>query len=174
MAIEKEELHSYNYILNQLGKRILPQYFYEQNPEEMVKWQNQICRQSHVIAAYLLNKWLNPDGELNYNIEFCESIFQDHVTQEIYDHSWVYVENIYDIDDSYICDIARVSEHIGFVKAGSNTPDIFINDDEYPERRQKPSWETLMEEPEYYTKKKGSEFMKDIEERLKLNRLWIT
>lgn len=172
MAIEKENIYEYNYVLNQLGKRILPQYFYEVNPREMIRWQNQICRQSHIIAAYFLDKWLNKDI-LEYNVEFCESIFTDKVTGLQYDHSWVFVQSISDEDDCYICDIARISEHIGFKKWSHNRPDDLISDEEALEERKIFSWESLMKENEYYTGIPGTQIVMEIEDKLKLNRLWI-
>lgn len=172
MALNKEDVYKYNYILNQLGKRILPQYFYEVNPQEMIKWQNQICRQSHIIAAYFLDKWLNADI-LEYNVEFCESIFIDKVTGAKYDHSWVFVQSISDDNDCYICDIARISEHIGFKPWSHNRPDDLISDEELLEQRVSYNWESLLEGKEHYTASSGKEIIKEIENRLKLNRLWI-
>lgn len=171
--LKKEEIYHYNYVLNQLGKRILPQYFYSKNPTSMDLWQNQICRQSHVIAAHYLDKWLNRNEELNYNIQFCESIFKDLITGSFYDHSWVWVESITQ-EDAYLCDIARVSGHIGFVRAVRNHPDDYLQDEEVTNKRlDKIDYKKLLEEGEYYTGIKGSEILKDIDQRLENCRLII-
>jgi hypothetical protein len=172
--LSKEQVYTYNYILNQLGKRILPQFFYEKNPSMMSKWQHQICRQSHIIAAHYLNKWLNKDGELNYNIQFCESIFKDTITEQNYDHSWVWVESISEEMDNYLCDIARVSAHIGFTRSLRNMPGDYLQDVEFVERRlDKIDYLRMMEEKEYYTRITGKEIINEIDKRLKDANLWI-
>lgn len=168
--IEEKDIYKLNYVLNQLGKRILPQYFYEKSPEKMVQWQNQICKQSHVIASYFLNKWLNEDF-INYNIEFFEGIFKDNVTGDMYNHSWVYIESISNSKDCYICDIARISQHIGFRKTTSNNPGLFITDEEFLDKRRAYSWKELLKQKEYYTSLIGSEVVNEIENRLTQNRL---
>lgn len=167
--MNEETIHKYNYILNQLGKRILPQYFYVASPEKSNLWQNQICRQSHVVACYFLDKWLNSNGK-SYNVEFFESIFKGNLNG-IYDHSWVFITNINDLNDTYLCDIARVSEHIGFVKS-LNTPDIHLKEDkEIIEKRKSFDFKNQLKEREYYSNKTGVELIQDIENRLEQCRL---
>jgi hypothetical protein len=169
--LSKEEVYKYNYILNQLGKRILPQFFYEKSPEKMIYWQNQICRQCHVISAYFIDKWLNPGNELNYNVRFYESIFKDKVTKAVYDHSWVFIESRLYPKDRYICDIARISEHIGFRPVEDNNPDMFLLDSELKNARQFFDFRVLLEDIEYYSNMYGKDLVCEIEERLKANRL---
>mgnify|MGYP003440232182 CR=1 FL=1 len=168
--ITEKNLDILNYICHQLGKRILPQYFYEKNPDLMNKWQNQICRQSHVITSYFLNKWLNKDS-LKFNINFYESIFRDEFTLINYDHSWIFISSINNPKECYICDIARISSHIGFVKSNSNDPDLFLKDKEYKKMRKSYDYNELLKLNEYYTNIKGIDIVKDIEERLTKCRL---
>lgn len=169
--LNEKEIYKYNYILNQLGKRILPQFFYEKDPKKMIYWQNQICRQSHVISAYFIDKWLNPGNELNYNVRFYESVFKDRITNDFYDHSWVFIESISDEKDRYICDIARISEHIGFKPVTNNDPDIFLSDSEIKKHRKFFDFRLLLEYNEYYSNMYGKDLVFEIEERLKRNRL---
>lgn len=176
--LNKEQIYTYNYVLNQLGKRILPIYFYNKNKELFSKWQNQICLQSHTLACYYLNKWLNSDI-LQYNIQLCEGIFIDAHTNQEYNHSWVYISNISDegdeIDtDRYICDIARISDHIGFQEVIDNNPERLLKTDrELIERRKYHNWELFLEENEYYTHKKGKDIIPEINNMLKEAKLNI-
>jgi hypothetical protein len=151
-----------NYVLNQLGKRILPQYFYEMNPRMMSTWQNQICRQAHVIACYYLYQWLGDD----YHVQFYESIFIDSHTNNKYDHSWCFITNKTDPDDNYLCDIARVSEHIGFIRSRENDPSRYISDDEIVSERKTFDWKQMIKDKEYYTGKRGLDIIEDIDKRL--------
>jgi len=170
--LNKKEIYKLNFILNFLGKRLLPEYFYEKSPALMNKWSHQICRQAHVISCYFIDKWLNKDRDINYNVQFCESWFTDSVTKKNYDHSWVFISNVSNPKDCYICDIARISAHIGFIKSPvGNFPDNYIDDVEIPQKRLGLDFNMLLQEREYYTSKKGIEIIEDIENRLKENKL---
>ena len=171
--MNEKEIYKYNYVLNQLGKRILPQYFYEMNPGKMNQWKNQICRQSHILACYFLDQWLNGDKP-NWDIKFYESKFWDPNLDKEYDHSWVYITNWTGPRESYLCDIARVSTHIGFVKATQNNPDSFLVWDKEIQGERKPfNWKELIQQKEYYTHLTGSFIVPAIEQRIKQCNLFI-
>lgn len=169
--MDNNEIYEYNYVLNQLGKRIFPQFFYERNPDLMDKWQNQICRQSHILVSYYLDTWLNTNDKKGYKIEFYEGIFIDTVTKGQYDHSWVYIKNIYNEKEQYICDIARISEHIGFKPCIENNPSLFISDQLILIK--KIDWKSMINKKEYYTGLTGNEIINFIDKRLKQSNLWI-
>lgn len=176
--LTKEQLYTYNYVLNQLGKRILPIYFYNKNAKVFSNWQNQICLQSHTLACYYLNKWLN-SNTLEYNIQLCEGQFIDAHTKQQYNHSWVYISNITDEEDEYdtdryICDIARISDHIGFQEVIDNSPERLLKSDrEIIELRKYHNWKLFLQENEYYTNKKGIDIIPEIDNMLKEARLEI-
>ena len=160
------QLYHFNYVLNQLSKRILPIYFYNHNKAKMCEWQNQICLQCHVIAAYYLDKYLTSE----YDITLYEGIFTDKVHNTKYNHSWLFIEKVNDGFKSlgfhnYLCDIARVSAHIGLVNY-DNIPSAFIEDKEHEELRKKHNWKELFQQNEYYTNKTGPEIIKDIDQML--------
>lgn len=163
----EDKIHKINYTLNQLGKRILPQYFYEMSPDKMNQWQNQICRQSHVIAAHFLNRWLNTPVQ-NYEIKFYESKFFDPVLSMEYDHSWLWIRSWNGPRETFICDIARVAQHIGFVSSDMNTPETFLKGDkEVPGERKSFEWQKLLQEKEYYTGLTGLFIVSAIETRMR-------
>ena len=156
------QLYHFNYVLNQLSKRILPIYFYNHNKAKMCEWQNQICLQSHVIAAYYIKKHFP-----KYFIWLCEGIFVDNVMKVQYNHSWLWIEDTEKHNDNtYLCDIARVSAHIGLIKSKYNRPDEYILDKELFHLRRQHSWRDLMNDKEYYTGKTGQEIIKDIDQML--------
>ena len=47
-----------NHIFKLLGARIIPVYFFNQNPKEFCKWQMNACRQTALIVAYFFNEFL--------------------------------------------------------------------------------------------------------------------
>lgn len=166
-----KKIYRLNYVLNQIGKRILPYYFYNANPIMMSQWQNQICRQTHVICSYLLSEWLNKNGP-NYRVQFFESEFIDDYTKEIYDHSWVFVSKIGNPNECYICDVARVSAHIGFKQSQQgNNPDQFLDDKEIKSSRKTFEWMLMMSQREFYTGKLGWDIVEDVVKRLAEDRL---
>lgn len=163
--LTKKQIYNVNYVLNQLSKRILPIYFYAASKEKMNQWQNQICLQSHVIAAYYFDKYFNQNND--FTIHLIEGFFTDSMTGTKYNHSWLWITNN-DIssNESYLCDIARVSAHIGFIEASSNHPSKYISDKEIPKERINHNWKKLLQSKEYYTDKPGSEIIKDLDQML--------
>ena len=175
---QEDFLYRYNYVFNQLGKRILPQFFWEVNPDEMLKWQNQICRQTHMIVAGLLYKWIPKELLVSRrDIRVYESVFTDAHLGKDYDHSWIWLSLDWeDLDTgrttekSYLCDVARISEHIGFADASvkKNLPELWLlRDIEKTEKRKLLPFRELLGHPEFYSGVIGWELVDIIEDRLR-------
>jgi len=158
--IDARVLHLANHVLCLLGKRILPIYFYSHNPEEMNRWQHNICRQAHILCYMYLYLWFGKD----YDLSFYESIFEETVTKSRYDHSWVFLQHKRDDSLMYLCDVARVSEHIGLKRTASNNPECFLKGSrEITEERRRIDVENVyMVSNEYYTGKTVQEIFEEV------------
>jgi hypothetical protein len=170
-----------SFIMNLLGKRIIPCYFYKKNPLEVIKWQFNACRQTAVICAQvaseLLYKWgyntdKDPDAEENqYRVQIWDGMFMDEVMGE-YNHAWVFLEHKLDPDQDVLIDTARVSHNIG-VKRSGNSPAKFLCDElsdtaTVELSRQEMSWKEVHAGNEYYTHMNATDIYRDIRSILNL------
>jgi hypothetical protein len=168
-AMDTRDAYRLTHIFKLLGSRIIPAYFFSQNPMEFVKWQFNACRQTALISAYFLKKLLESNNSTHVQVRLWDGEFKDICTSW-YNHAWITGSVP---GETYIVfiDVARVSTYpiVNF----STMYDNPVNNSEALKncgtvmlKRTPLNYDEMLTQSEYYTGKTGLEVCKDIEKMM--------
>lgn len=158
--MEPEVFKRISFKMNLLGKRIIPCYFYENNPSLFTKWQYNSCRQTAITTNFIFQQLLRDYKVTDkYTVESFDGNFSDPFFGE-YNHAWVYCTHESDCNKNILIDVARVGGNIGCIITPFNTPTMFLEDT--IELNRAKLEDELIFENEYYTSKPGYEVLKEI------------
>lgn len=173
-VVTPEDVYRLNHIFKLLGTRIIPTYFFTQNPVEYTKWQMNACRQTAIIVSYFLNELLRSFYHSPIEITIIDGEFKDNFTSW-YNHAWVVgTRTNYGASDQIFIDVARVSSacmvNLQF-PYGCNIEDV------HPElqsmgtitlRKTVVNPDDWIAQDEYYTGKTGHQICAEINQMMRI------
>jgi hypothetical protein len=118
---DPKQAYRLNFIMNIVGKRILPCLLMNIATKKLIEWQFNACIQTSVVLNLILR-----DNLPDYIIESWEGQFEDSQEGK-YNHAWVYCSHE-DPTRNILIDTARVSKHHIFEIGVDNYPAMFLND----------------------------------------------
>jgi hypothetical protein len=167
--------HRLTTIFKLLGTRIIPTYFFSQNPKEMVKWQFNACRQTALLTAYFLKELIKSSPNFNHNstVRLWDGNFEDKYTPA-YNHAWVTLEPDFKSRSHHyavILDLARMSTPVivewETVNENPMSHSEQLRDlNTYLVNRSTMDYDEMLLQNEFYTGKTGIEICKDIEKMM--------
>lgn len=157
------------HIFKLLGTRIIPAYFFNQNPMEFCKWQFNACRQTALLTAYFLNELLKSFKHSSVDIRIWDGEFRDKFTPW-YNHAWV-TASPPNAPGQIFLDLARITTYpiidwctyldlpeavsVALSECGTKTLKMVPLD-----------YQEMLKKPEFYTGKTGLEVCKDVEKMM--------
>lgn len=163
------DVYRLTHIFKLLGTRIIPTYFFTENPKEFVKWQFNACRQTALISAYFFRKLMQSYPSDDIWVRVNDGEFQDKFTSW-YNHAWMTASRLTSTTIAFI-DVARVSTYpivefqTPYYDPSSNSAGLHSCDTRCIKVTTLDYFE-MLKQSEYYTGKPGIEVCKDIEKMM--------
>lgn len=159
--------------LNVVNKRLLPAYLSQFAMKKCLEWQFNCCKQACIVNVPIIKHFLEDE----YKIECWEGFFNNDSINGDYNHCWNYLIHKEDIEKNIICDFTST---ISYMNYGENDPTKHMLN--HPNSVNKSNftligmeqldYEDHISNEEFYTGLKGYSINTDIEELLKIMRLW--
>jgi hypothetical protein len=155
------------------GKRILPAFLFNANPELFLKWQGNICKQSALLSVFIIKNYLGDE----YEVQAWEGFFE-HEKLGSYNHCWNYVVHRSDPSLNFICDFTSTISYMDYCT--ENDPTLHIGGGQAAVVKNKIEMvgmqqidiEKELSQPEYYTGMTGDELEQQLKSLLQFAKLW--
>jgi hypothetical protein len=159
--------------LNVFAKRILPAFFFNQNPELFLKWQGNICKQSALLSVFIIKHYLGDD----YTVQAWEGFFE-HEKLGSYNHCWNYLVHKSDPELNIICDFTSTISYMDYCKENDPTLHIGGTGSAVVKHKidmigmQELNIEENLAQPEYFTSRSGEDLIEELKDFLRFAKLW--
>ena len=169
-------LEKLEHIMNVFSKRILPAYLFQNNPELFLQWQGNICKQSAILGAVIIEHYLPEDY---VKVEAWEGFFE-HKQLGSYNHCWNYIIHKDDPKKNIICDFTSTISYMDYCEHNDPTLHIQSSPNAVVKHEnniqmigcQEIDIESNLKEAEFYTGAKGEDLIEELTILLKYAKLW--